>query len=106
MSLKWLNLDRIRPIAGRPQSSALVCSADNKSSLVCKFPIRSRLISRTAGVWLATFLPLRLITSSKWPVTSEFSENGISRRKYPGAGSRSGAHDERITVAVDAGIAA
>jgi hypothetical protein len=54
MSLKCLNLDRIRPISGRPQSSALVCGVDNKSSLFYKVPIRSPLIARTAGVWLAT----------------------------------------------------
>jgi hypothetical protein len=71
MSLKCLNPDAIRPLAGRPRSSALVSSVDNKPSLVYKVPIRSRLISRTDGIWLSTFLPLRLITSSKWPLTKE-----------------------------------
>jgi hypothetical protein len=32
MSLKCLNPDGIRPLAGRSQSSALVCSVDNTSS--------------------------------------------------------------------------
>src|SRR6516225_186507 len=36
MSLKYLNSDRIRRLAGRPRSSALVCNVDNKSSLVYK----------------------------------------------------------------------
>jgi hypothetical protein len=45
MPLKCLNPDGIRPLAGCPQSSVLVCSVHNKSSLLNKVPIRSRLIS-------------------------------------------------------------
>ena len=65
MALKCLNPDSIRPLTGRPKSSAL-CSVDNTSSLVYRVPIRSRLIPRTASVGLSTFIPLRFITSSNW----------------------------------------
>jgi hypothetical protein len=65
ISLKCLNPDGIRPLAGRPLSPALVCGVDNKSSLVYKLPIRSRLISRTASVRLSMFLPLRLLSCLK-----------------------------------------
>ena len=42
MSLKCLNPDGIRPLAGRPQLSALISSVDNKSAFVYKVPFEVR----------------------------------------------------------------
>jgi hypothetical protein len=48
MPLKCLDPDGIRPLAGRPQSSALVCSVHNKSSLLIKFRFEVTLFPRSS----------------------------------------------------------
>jgi hypothetical protein len=118
MSLKWLNLDRIRPIAGRPQLSALVCSVDNKSSFSLQssdtkspyFPNCRRVVGAASPIAARNIIQVGTdqrssVADDPSPplgrsATSEFSENGSSRRSW----CRPVARDERITVAIDAGM--